>query len=363
MTKPDTKTDRMPNAARRAVTAALAASLAIGSMAGTASVALADISTTTDPALEAQCYGTYGYGTYGYGRSWVDDYYNRANGYNGYNGYNNYNTGLYVGYDGYNGYAESRDMTYRDAWVNYLNVYVRDLTGQARTLVNDAISDLNKLNTIVGTWNGGSVDINTNVDVIINDLDEDLRDIGVRTLDRTGYLAYYNTYSRYYDYDYDYWYRNRNRSRYYYDDSSSSTTKETKAVYRLVDGKTGDHIYTTDTEVKDSLVKGGATLEGTGWKSPVKADSKTPVYQLRDTKSSRLMYTTSTAERDGLVQAGWVNDGEVFYSDDEHHVPVLRIYNDTSAMHFFTTSTAERDNLVKAGWRDEGVAFYASANA
>jgi len=188
----------------------------------------------------------------------------------------------------------------------------------------------------------------------------------------SGYYGgrYYDVYVEDgYRYNDRYWNRNRNysynrywdRGRDYCCNSSSSsssktTTVEKTAVYRLVNSANADHVYTTSTSERDSLVAEGWTSEGTAWKSP--KTSGTPVYELVNATNGKHFYTKGASERDSLVQAGWKDEGVAFYADEDKGRAVYRMLNSKNGDHFFTSSTSERDNLLNNGWVNEGTAFY-----
>ena len=132
-------------------------------------------------------------------------------------------------------------------------------------------------------------------------------------------------------------------------------------LYRLYNGFSGEHFYTTSESEKDKLIKVGWFYEGIGWQAP--ETSETPVYRLYNKYAGDHHYTTSVKERDKLVKLGWKNEGVGWYSDDDKTIPVFRQYNSraSAGTHNFTLSKSENDSLVRAGWRAEGTAWYASA--
>jgi surface protein len=141
-------------------------------------------------------------------------------------------------------------------------------------------------------------------------------------------------------------------------------TTNTKAMYRLYNSNSGEHLYTADFDEHGKLTRAGWSDEGIGWYSPAK--SKTPVYRLYNpyVKNGDHHYTTSSTERNNLKKAGWKDEGIGWYSDDNKGVPIYRQYNPNAktGTHNYTTSKNENDKLVKAGWKSEGIAFYGVKN-
>lgn len=137
--------------------------------------------------------------------------------------------------------------------------------------------------------------------------------------------------------------------------------EKTIPVYRMYNGFSGEHFYTTSEKERDHLIDVGWFYEGIGWQAP--ESSKTPVYRLYNPYAGDHHYTTSVKERDILVKAKWKYEGESWYSDDAKAIPILRQYNShaRTGTHNFTYSQNENDSLTRAGWKAEGVSWYASA--
>lgn len=133
----------------------------------------------------------------------------------------------------------------------------------------------------------------------------------------------------------------------------------TMDMYRLYNPYTGEHLYTSGTFEKDSLVSMGWNYEGVAWKAP---ETGNAVYRLYNPYSGEHHYTMNTSEKDYLVLIGWNDEGIGWYSSTLLvSVPVYRLFNPNSTgigAHHYTTDSVERDHLVLAGWQDEGYAWY-----
>lgn len=131
---------------------------------------------------------------------------------------------------------------------------------------------------------------------------------------------------------------------------------ETATVFRLLDPKTGKHLYTIFESERDYLVNSGWRLEpplGRAFKNKGVA-----VYRLYNPRTGEHLYTTDTNE--ALYQStnnGWVYDNDkkpVFYGADTALVPVYRLYNPKSKVitsHHYTSDTNEIRVLTGGTWR------------
>lgn len=300
-----------------------------------------------EPVLSAQALDTSYYGLHFYG-------YNNGS-YTPYNGSINFNTYKVYAKNAAAELAAASNSTY------------------AKTLANDAIAAIDSY-----VYNN-SISFEANVSALESILTQLRYDLTSSRGSSTRWTTnYYDVYLpagySYWDYDYNYWDRyyrdwrydrygrydyNYNRRYYdrYYGYSSYDDSKYEKVdVYRLVNSKNGDHIYTTSTSDRDAYIKDGWTPEGTAWQG--RKSSDTPVYQLTNPKTGKHFYTKSKTERDNLVKDGWSDNGTAFYSDDSHGIEVFRMCNSIGD-HFYTKSSNERDSLVASGWVYEGVGFYA----
>ena len=143
--------------------------------------------------------------------------------------------------------------------------------------------------------------------------------------------------------------------------AATYTAEKATAMHRLYNPYTGEHLYTSSAQERDSLRWGGWNYEGIGWVAPTTSNTK--VYRLYNpyAPGGDHHYTTSLVEYNSLVAQGWSGEGEVWYSADEKEgTPLYRQYNPfaQTGTHNYTTSTVERDNLVSLGWRKEGVGWY-----
>lgn len=129
----------------------------------------------------------------------------------------------------------------------------------------------------------------------------------------------------------------------------------TYPVYRAYRADTDDHFLTASKAEYDNLpdayVREGKAFQG--------ADSGAIVYRLYNPNAKQHMYTTDYDEAQSLVKAGWKPETVTFASAREG-TPVLRLRNPNSGSHHFTTDIGERDHLVSVGWNDEKVGWYAA---
>ena len=130
-------------------------------------------------------------------------------------------------------------------------------------------------------------------------------------------------------------------------------------MFRLYNQFDGNHMWTTSTAERDSLIKNGWTDEGTAWDVD---DNIIPVYRLFNPTSGDHMFTASLNECNALIDAGWNYEGVVDYgAKDGEGTPVYRLYNQSSGDHMFTTSKNENVALTKNGWTYEGIGWYTTA--
>jgi len=134
-------------------------------------------------------------------------------------------------------------------------------------------------------------------------------------------------------------------------------------MYRLYTQSSGEHLFTSDTNERQDLVKYyDWKYEGIGWYAP---SSGQPVYRLFNPQSGEHHYTMDAHEKDTLVnQYHWNNEGIGWYSDAQKRVPLYREFNPKGSgagSHNYTTSTHEDAVLTQNGWKNEGVAWYGAA--
>lgn len=128
-------------------------------------------------------------------------------------------------------------------------------------------------------------------------------------------------------------------------------------MHRLYNPNSGEHLYTSSSSERDSLVRIGWNFEGTAWIAP---STGTPVYRLYNPNSGDHHYTTSASERDSLSRIGWRYEGVGWYSYTAKSKPLYRLFNPNVVIgtHHYTTSASERNHLASIGWRYEGVGWY-----
>lgn len=129
----------------------------------------------------------------------------------------------------------------------------------------------------------------------------------------------------------------------------------TYPVYRAYRADTDDHFLTASKAEYDNL-PAEYSREGVAFMG---ADSGAIVYRLYNPNAEQHMFTTDYDEAESLVKDGWRTETVTFASAREG-TPVLCLYNPNSGSHHWTTDPAERDMLVDAGWREEDADWYAA---
>lgn len=129
----------------------------------------------------------------------------------------------------------------------------------------------------------------------------------------------------------------------------------TYPVYRAYRADVDDHFLTGSKTEYDNL-PAEYSREEVAFQG---ADSGAIVYRLYNPNAGQHMYTTDYDEAESLVKDGWQAETVTFASAREG-TPVLRLYNPNSGSHHWTTDPAERDMLVDAGWREEDADWYAA---
>lgn len=133
----------------------------------------------------------------------------------------------------------------------------------------------------------------------------------------------------------------------------------TKAInlYRVYNPNTGEHLYTTSTFERDSLVRLGWKNEGIAYKVSSTATGNQAVYRLYNKNNGKHFYTTSSYEKNQLVKAGWYYENIAWYAPTQG-TKVYRAYNPNNGEHLYTTSAYEVSSITKVGWKAEGIAWY-----
>jgi hypothetical protein len=105
-----------------------------------------------------------------------------------------------------------------------------------------------------------------------------------------------------------------------------------------------------------------ATASTRGAALPAAAAMTTPLYRLYNGSTGDHLYTTSQSERDAAVRGGYVAEGIAAYVSATMQsglVPLYRLYNAGNGDHLYTTSASERDTAVaSSGYVSEGIAAY-----
>ncbi len=153
-----------------------------------------------------------------------------------------------------------------------------------------------------------------------------------------------------------------------------------KAMHRLYNGNTGEHLYTADENEKNVLTKRGWTYEGIAWYAP--QGYGYPVYRMYNPASFAHHYTMDINERDTLCglgnyagrSRGWTYEGIGWYSPQSEksmkslgkdqqslYTPLHRLYRPgypMAAAHHYTADEHEVEVLLSWGWVYEGIAWY-----
>lgn len=129
-------------------------------------------------------------------------------------------------------------------------------------------------------------------------------------------------------------------------------------LYRLYNPNSGEHLYTSDTNERDTLRRLGWVYEGEAWVSP--STSQTVTYRLYNPNSGDHHFTTDKHEYDVLGSIGWKKEGLAWYGAAADGVALFRLFNPNVSVgtHHFTSSALERLRMVSDGWVYEGIAWY-----
>lgn len=130
-------------------------------------------------------------------------------------------------------------------------------------------------------------------------------------------------------------------------------------IYRLYNGYSGEHFYTSNPDEKAALIQKGWIFEGIGWIAPSTGDA---VYRLYNpnAQGGDHYYTKDLDEADSLVSLGWLMDNDaqpVFYSGGDINLYSAYNPNAQSGAHNYTTNRSEQDSLIDSGWLYDQVAW------
>ena len=134
------------------------------------------------------------------------------------------------------------------------------------------------------------------------------------------------------------------------------------ALYRLFNSENDDHLYTTDCNEKENLLRDGSyVFEGiSGYVSTRQTRRTLPLYRML-LSSGEHFYTTDKKEVNELIRdQGNTSEGVVGYVADEQSrntLPFYRLIN--GERHLYTTDEREKNNLMRnAGSRLEETEGY-----
>ena len=135
------------------------------------------------------------------------------------------------------------------------------------------------------------------------------------------------------------------------------TIDGSNTMYRLYNGSSGEHFYTSNYSEATYLTGIGWSYEGAAWFAPANGDE---VYRLYNPYSAEHHYTKDVGEKDYLAGSGWNYEG-VGWKTSNSGIPVYRLFNPNNpgpAAHHYTTDENERNVLISSGWNDEGIGWY-----
>lgn len=130
------------------------------------------------------------------------------------------------------------------------------------------------------------------------------------------------------------------------------------ALYRLYNSQAQDHLYTTNCDEKDTLIRnGGYVYEGVAGYLATRQQRRTaPLYRLI-LENGKHFYTADNNEMNNLTRsAGNKSEGIVGYVAGEqirNTAPFYRLTNN-DAKHFYTTNEQEKNSFLQSGGRLEG---------
>ncbi len=138
--------------------------------------------------------------------------------------------------------------------------------------------------------------------------------------------------------------------------------------YRLYNGYTKEHLYTTDAIEYSILPSRGWDAEGSIYRLLKAAGSidgieAKPYYRLYNPFSFQHHWTTDLFEYNYLGTVGWSKegiDGYIFDRSFQGAIPLYRLYlNAYGGLHLWTMDLSERTFLItNAGWIDEGISGF-----
>lgn len=134
-----------------------------------------------------------------------------------------------------------------------------------------------------------------------------------------------------------------------------SQRNEYVALYRLYNNETRDHLYTTNCDEKDDLVRRGTFVyEGiTGYVATRSLRRTVPLYRML-LKNGAHFYTSDYQEMNDLTRDGHASEGVVGYladSQQRNTVPLYRLFK--VDRHLYTTDEREKNDFQRSGGRLE----------
>ena len=130
-----------------------------------------------------------------------------------------------------------------------------------------------------------------------------------------------------------------------------ANAKENATMHCYYNATLREYLYTISTEERNSL---DSNWIYKGEVCTVPYVSNSPVYKLLNTRTGQHLYSGVEEEIVQLIADGWLKEGVAFYADDAMTTPVYRLLNSATGEHQFSGSDKSVNN-----WVVEGVAFYA----
>ncbi len=120
---------------------------------------------------------------------------------------------------------------------------------------------------------------------------------------------------------------------------------ETAPVYRLWNGRSGDHFYTMNPAERDGAIRGGYAAEGVAGYLPAAGtpNAKT-VYRLYNSSVGDHFYTTSADEAEAARRSGYLREGSlgsIFPEYNGDTAPLMRMWSSKATDHFYTANYNE----------------------
>ena len=147
--------------------------------------------------------------------------------------------------------------------------------------------------------------------------------------------------------------------------TTTNSTSQQPAIYRLFNSSTGVHLYTANLVERDSVIQNldNYTYEGVAYFA-ARSDNGVRVYRLYSPSVDGHFYTVDETERDEiLASTDFVDEGAAFTAFDtqvEGTLPVYRFFDSGTGAYFYTSDENERASVEQnlPNYASQGIAFY-----